>query len=97
MSREEPNELFHCAIPDDSAAPDFPRGLEMIWSKSKAPSIGSLVIVKDKLEGMHIRTYVQGRTPGRWIAAPVNKHYASFDSDEDGLSVVAVAAFMALP
>ncbi len=84
-------------MPDDAAAPDFPKSMEVVWSTSKAPQFGSLVMVRDKHGQLHAREYRQGKHPGHWLAASLNRAYASFDSDEDGLQIVAVAAFKALP
>ena len=87
---------FKMRIPDDALAPDFPRGLEIVWAVRKRPAIGSLVVVRDKHGQQHIRQYAQGSAPGHWIAAAVKPFY-SFDSITDGLTVVAVAKWRPMP
>lgn len=90
-------ELFVSAMPDDAASPEFPKSMEVVWSTTKAPQFGSLVMVRDKHGRLHAREYRQGSKPNHWIAAALNRAYASFDSEDDGLRIVAVAAFRALP
>ena len=93
----ELDQLFQMAIPDDAMAPDYPRGLEMIWSTSKRPQAGSLVLVRVGGSTMHVREFHQGRAPGQWVAASSSRAYASFDSAEHQVEVVAVAAFKGMP
>lgn len=87
---------FRFALEDDALAPEHPRDTEFIWSRSKAPAIQSLVLVKDKHDQVHAREYRQGRAPGQWLAAATNRAFASFDSIEDDLQVLAVAVYRQL-
>lgn len=90
-------ELFQTAIPDDAMAPEYPRGLEMIWSTTKAPQVGSLVLVRVDRGAVHVREYRQGTLPGQWTAAASHRAYASFSSSDGAVEVIAVAAFKAMP
>lgn len=36
--------FFRLAVPDDATSPDYPRGLELVWSTGKTPQIGALRI-----------------------------------------------------
>jgi transcriptional regulator with XRE-family HTH domain len=87
---------FRMQMPDDALAPAYGRGLEIVWSTEKAPAIGSLVIVRDKHGQTHVRQYAQGNSPGHWIAAATPPFY-SFDSNKDGLTVMAVAKWRPMP
>lgn len=88
---------FRFAIEDDALAPEHPRDTEFIWSRTKPPTFQSLILVKDKHGQLHAREYRQGRAPGQWLAASTNRAFASFDSAEDQLQVLAVAVYRQLP
>jgi transcriptional regulator with XRE-family HTH domain len=88
---------FRCKVPDDANAPEHPKGLELVWSTTKAPQIGSLVIVRDAHGQTHVRQYRQGKTPGQWVAAASSAAFATFDSQADGLTVLAVAQWRPMP
>ena len=88
---------FRFALEDDALAPEHPRDTEFIWSRTKPPAFQSLVLVKDKHDQVHAREYRQGRAPGQWLAAASNRAFASFDSAEDQLQVLAVAVYRQLP
>lgn len=89
--------IFRLAVKDDSAAPDYPRGSWIIWSRTRKAAPGSKVLVKDRHGQLHIRRMRQGRSPGAWTAEPLNDAYATLDHLEDGLSVVAVFDGFQLP
>lgn len=88
---------FRYALEDDALAPEHPRDTEFIWSRAKVPTFQSLVLVRDKHHQVHAREYRQGRAPGQWLAAASNRAFASFDSAEDELQVLAVAVYRQLP
>ncbi len=90
-------ESFTAEVPDGAVAPEFPAGLRLVWSTTKAPQVGSLVIVRNRHGLVAVRQYRQGREPGRWIAAATADAFASFDSIDDGLQVLAVAAWRPMP
>lgn len=96
VTRKDLGDLFVTTLPDDALAPEHPRGLDMIWSTTKEPAIGRIVIVRDRYGTCHVRKYSQGREPGQWVARATNQAFASFESEE-GMTIVAVAAFMAMP
>lgn len=93
MSGENYPDTFRAAVWDDAVAPEYPKGLELVWSTTKQPQVGSLVIVRTGHGQVHVRQYRQGKTPGHWIAGATADAFASFDSNEDGLQVLAVAAW----
>lgn len=93
MSGENYPETFRAAVWDDAVSPEYPRGLELVWSTTKQPQVGSLVIVRTRHGQVHVREYRQGKAPGHWLAAATDAAFASFDSTEDGLQVQAVAAW----
>lgn len=90
-------ELFVTTLPDDANAPDYPKGIDIVWSTTKPADYGSLVLVRDKRGQLHAREYRQGPDPSRWLAAASNRAFFTFDSRDDGLRVLAVAAFRELP
>jgi transcriptional regulator with XRE-family HTH domain len=93
----EVGDLFAMAMPDDAAAPEFPKGAEVIWSKRKAPQVGSLVLVRDRHGQLHQRWYHQGSSPDHWRAAATHRAFATLDSIDDALQLVAVAAYKPMP
>lgn len=93
MSGDNYPETFRAAVWDDAVSPEYPKGLELVWSTTKLPQVGSLVIVRTRHRQIHVREYRQGKAPGHWIAAAGNPAFASFDSIEDELQVQAVAAW----
>lgn len=62
---------------------------------SKQPLPGSLVLVLDKHQQLHCREYRQGASPGQWVAAALNRAYASFDGAD--VRLMAVAKYLTLP
>lgn len=93
VAGEDLGDEFRYALADDALAPEHPAGTDMVWSTSKQPKIGSVVLVVDAHNQLHARRYAQGRMPGQWLANAVHPAYASFDSQADGLRVVAVAKY----
>jgi Peptidase S24-like len=90
MDGNAPPEFFRTRLEDDAMAPDYPRGVEVLWQTTREPRPGRLVLVVDKHRRAHVRRYVQGKEPGSWTATAINQAYASLQSLEDGLQVVAV-------
>lgn len=97
MDTGQLGDLFISAMPDDSAAPDFPAGTEIEWSTRKPHQPGSLVLVRDEHGTLHARECRQGHQPGTWIAAAINRAYASFDSPQITLIAVGARVLRALP
>lgn len=91
------DELYLLAMPDDAMAPEYPKGTELQWSKSKPFQPGSVVVVRDRAGQVHARQCRQGKTVGHWIAAPMNPVYEALDSVGDGLTVLLVAAYRPMP
>lgn len=88
-------DLYAFTLEDDAMAPDRPKGTEFVFDVAKTPSPGSLVLVIDEHEQLHCREYRQGSAPGHWMAAALNRAYASFDGAS--VRLVAVAKYLTLP
>ena len=82
---------FRYALSDDALAPELPKGTDLVWSTTKKPSVGSVVLVVDEHDQLHARRYAQGRSPAEWTARAPNPNYASLEAD--GLRIAAVAAY----
>jgi transcriptional regulator with XRE-family HTH domain len=96
MERKTLPAEFTMRLPDDALAPEYPRGLELVWATDRTPQYGSLVIVRDKRGQTHVRQYAQGSEPDHWQAAG-NGPFYTFDSKKDGLQVLAVAKWRPMP
>lgn len=82
--------VFRSTLPDDALSPDFPAGTEIVWTTRRKAAPGRLILVKDRHGQVHARQCHQGREPGQWLAAPINAAYITFDSNEDGVELLAV-------
>lgn len=89
MNNKTP-ELFRVALPDDSMAPDLPRGSEVVWTTRRRLMPGRVVLVVDRHSQLHVRRCHQGRAPGHWLAVASNPAYRTLDSEADGLTPVAI-------
>lgn len=83
-------DVFRAVLTDDALAPDFPAGTEIVWTKHRRAAPGRLVLVQDRHGQVHARQCRQGRSPEQWLAAPTNSAYLTFDSAEEGLTLIAV-------
>lgn len=83
-------EMFLTVLVDDSAAPDYPQGCQIIWSRSRKAAPGRVVLVRDVHGVLHVRRYVQSTTPKQFVAKAINPAYATLKSDAQELTVVAV-------
>lgn len=83
-------EVFRAVLADDSLAPDYPAGTEIVWTTKRRAAPGRLILVQDRHGQLHARQCHQGRAPGQWLAAPINPAYLTFDSEEESLTLVAV-------
>lgn len=95
MTREEivqrhVPEVFRTRLDDDALAPEHPAGTEIVWTTRRRPAPGRLLLLKDRHGQVHARLCHQGRAPGQWIAAPINPAYVAFDSQEEGIELLAV-------
>lgn len=97
MADDDLGELFETEMPDGSGGDKHPRGMKIIWSTTKAPTFGSLVLLRDRHRELHAREYRQGTSPGQWVGAALRDAYRSFHSDHDDCVVVAVAKYGELP
>lgn len=86
-------EVYAFQLDDDALAPDMPRGTELVFDVAKQPNPGSVVLVLDSHGELHAREYRQD--PAGWVAAAVNRAYASFSSSD--VRLLAVATYKALP
>lgn len=87
---------FTFALADEALSPDHPKGSDFIWSTTKQPAIGSVVLLADKHNLVHARIYGQGTGPDHWLATSANRAYRSFDSATDGIKLIAVAKYKEL-
>lgn len=88
MAGAELGKLFRMVLDDDSAAPDYQKGVEILWDTKREARHGRLVMVKDQFGQIHIRRHKQSLQPNQWTAAAINPDYISIDSDK--LTLVAV-------
>lgn len=80
-------EEFRFEAPDDAMAPDYPKGLHIIFSTRRALQPGRLVLVQTG-DQLHVRAYAQGDGPSHWRAvAARDRVYRSFDSAQDQLQI----------
>lgn len=89
-SADLPTPLFILSVGTDALLPRWPANTDIVWSRSRLPQPGKPVLVRDQHGRHHARVYRQGREPGQWEAAALDINFASFQSGQDGLTVVAV-------
>lgn len=87
-STEDAPTRFQTVVPDDAMAPVVPAGASCRFDR-REPRYGDAVIVRDRTGALHFRAYRQ-RAGGGFVAAPINSAYATLDSADHGLEVVAV-------
>lgn len=90
-------QVFMLRVEDDSCGDRYPAGSRIIWSRTRRPKFGSVVLVLDRHQALHVRVMQQGRAPGAWLAASINPAYATLDSVADGLQIVATFDGFQLP
>lgn len=83
-------DAFVLAVPDDALAPRTPRGTRLVFSRDAPPKPGVGVIVQDGTGSIYLRRYVQGRGTS-WSAQASDANYASLESADDQLVILAVA------
>jgi transcriptional regulator with XRE-family HTH domain len=89
---------FTFELSDDANAPEYPKGMTLVWSSKRQPQFGSLVLIEGGRIGRHVRFYRQGRLPGAWIAKASNPAFADFSTSDDVmLRVIAVAEWRPMP
>lgn len=79
---------FRIAAPDDALAPTIVRGTELIFATGDAPRPGQVVLVRDRVQALHLRRYTQG-ADGNWQARAPNQDYLTLDAERDGLVLLA--------
>lgn len=90
MTGETLPERFTLKAPDDAMAPKARTGREIVWSTQKQAMPGAGILVRDRGGQYHMRRMFQGATPGRYEARPIADGYRAFDSETDGLTLIAV-------
>lgn len=88
-------EQFEAAMPDDALAPDYPRGMLLVWSCTKAPRAGSVVLLKDRHGHPHVREYRPGIDPHQWSASAINRAYPALGPDS--ATIMATARYAEMP
>lgn len=76
---------------EDSLAPEFQAGGVGRFepATTRAPSPGRPVLVKDSADNFYVRDYVEG-IGGRWRAEARTRGFLPLDSQDHGLTLVAV-------
>lgn len=82
-------DVFSVALPDDSMAPDLPKGSVITFAAATTAKSGEGVLLTDKDGSMYFRQY-RARTATAWQAVAKNPDYLPLDSVIDGLTVIAV-------
>lgn len=80
---------FQTVMPDNSMAPEVPRGARILFVTGIEPEPGDFVLVADGDGNHYLREYRQVR-PGHWQAWAINPAFLPLDSQADKLKVVAV-------
>lgn len=89
MGLDELPEEFVVAVPDDAMAPAAPRGTRLSFRRGVDAEPGDGVLVQDGAGRRYVRRFAQGRGDA-WIAQATNAAYATLDSVEDELTLLAV-------
>jgi hypothetical protein len=87
-----PAGLFVLTVGTEAIGPDWPPGLDVVWSTTRAPRPGRPILVADSYGRHHVRLCQESKQPGQWIAAALSPHFASFDTAADEIRIVAVYA-----
>lgn len=80
---------FSVELPDDSMAPDLPRGTVITFATATAAESGDGILLTDKDGSLYFRQY-RARTATAWQAVAKNPAYLPLDSAADGLTLVAI-------
>lgn len=83
-------DVFRTVLADDALAPDMPRGTEVVWTTKRRPQPGRVMLLRDAHGQIHARMCHQGHAPGHWRALATSRVYVDFDSDEPGLTLLAI-------
>ena len=85
---------YRFALLDDAMAPDYPRGLHVIFNVDRSLKPGRLVLIEDvAAHQLHVRQYAQGDAPGHWRGFPhatKERVFKTFDSARDNVKIVGV-------
>jgi transcriptional regulator with XRE-family HTH domain len=81
---------FMLRISDAALEPRFAAGTRFILSRNRPSHPGDVVLVRDASGHFYLREYRAGRA-SRWQAAALSPAFATLDSEDDGLQVVACA------
>lgn len=74
--------VFSTRLADGALAPDYPAGMEIVWSTRRRVEPGRLLLVRDRYGQVHARQCRQGKAPGQWLAAPFDPAYVTFERTE---------------
>ena len=75
-------EEFRFALTDGAIAPEYPQGLHLIVSATRAPRLGRPVLIRTVHGELHARIYAQGRAPGAWRACATSPGYVDLGPDD---------------
>jgi transcriptional regulator with XRE-family HTH domain len=80
---------FTAPMPDDSMAGSIDKGTVIYFETGLEPTPGHGVLVEDRFKAWSVRRYKKG-IGDAWSAEAADKDYPSFESDRDGLKLLAV-------
>lgn len=82
---------FTAPMPDDSMAGSIDKGTVIYFETGIEPTPGHGVLVEDKFKAWHVRRYKKG-IGSAWSAEAANSDHPSFDSERDGIKLLAVVS-----
>jgi hypothetical protein len=74
--------LFVLELRDDAVGPDHPKGTGIVWSKTREPRPGRLLLLRDSYEQHHVRVYSAGRAPGEWSGVALTRGYPTLGPED---------------
>lgn len=93
MSTSSLPSSFVLELPDDALNGHFEKGTRVVFSTNASPKVGKPILIEDLQGSRWIRLY--GNVRGdRWQAIATGLGYVTLDSHNDGLTVLAAAAWI---
>lgn len=87
---------FVLVVPDDAIGTVYQRGVRLVFDRSREPKPGRVVMVRDRSGTCYLRIY-GNQTGNQWSALATGFGHRTLDSEADGLTVVATAAWVEAP
>jgi hypothetical protein len=67
----------------------------LVWSCTKEPKAGSVVLLRDRHGHPHVREYRPGIDPHQWSASAINRAYPALGPDS--ATIIATARYAEMP